>query len=416
MTWLIIASRNLLKNKRRSIFTLLTIMLGYAAVVIFDGYINYMFTGLKESYVYSNARGHLTIFKKGFLKDGKIHPERYLINNNELLSLERITQLEKNVLLISPELQINGLISNGSISTIFFATGKKPSKYEKFLSYSTSKIGSGKYFKGSPLNDEDINGIGLGESLSKILGLKVESTDATVLAPTIDGSMNAMDATIKQTFNAANEKLEDKLLAVTLAFAQSLYDSDSVDRVRVLLYDDLQLSDYKIQLQQTFAAQNLDFEIKDWIELSPFYVKTKKMFEFIFIFIFIIVLSVTIMSIINTLGISIMERTQEIGTMRAMGLTRFGVIRLFIIESSLLTLVGTLCGLFIAFATQWLIELFAVHWTPPQIAIAIPLEIQLDYQHMFIIFIILLIIAILATFLPAKRAAYATIIDALRHV
>lgn len=66
MPWLIIAIRNLLKNKRRSFFTLIAIMLGYAAVIIFDGYINYMFTSLKESFIYSDGRGHLTVFKKVF--------------------------------------------------------------------------------------------------------------------------------------------------------------------------------------------------------------------------------------------------------------------------------------------------------------------------------------------------------------
>jgi len=416
MTWIIIAIRNLLKNRRRSFFTIIAVMLGYAAVVLFDGYINYMFTSLKESFIYSSGGAHLTIFKKGFLEEGKLHPERYLISKDELSVFNKISLLQKNIIVTSPELKINGLISNGNISTIFFATGIVPSKRKQILSYATSRLGSGKYFNGIPLTDNDINGIGLGESLSRLLSLKIGDPGAMVVSPTIDGAMNALDATIKQTFYAGNEELEDKLLVVTLRFAQSLYDTDSVDRVRVLLHDEQQLNNTKNQLQAAFDKHGLDFVIKEWIELSPFYVKAKKMFEFIFIFVFIIVLTVSLMSIINTLGMSIMERTQEIGTMRAMGLNQPGVIRLFTIESSVLVLIGTLCGLIIALSTRWLIDLFEIHWIPPQVSVSVPLEIHLDYSNMFIVFIFLQCIAIIAAVLPAKRAAYKNIVDALRHV
>ena len=76
----------------------------------------------------------------------------------------------------------------------------------------------------------------------------------------------------------------------------------------------------------------MGLEIKEWVELAPFYVKAKKMFEFIFVFVFIIVLTVSVMSVINTLGMSIMERTQEIGTMRALGAQRGFVWRMFMVE------------------------------------------------------------------------------------
>lgn len=416
MAWIIIAVRNLYKNGRRSFFTIVAIMLGYAAVVLFDGYINYMFTSLQESFIYSRGNGHLTVFKKGFLEEGKLNPERYLINKNELNTLNNIVAGQENVLLTSPELQINGLVSNGAISTIFFATGRVPSKRQQILRYASSRLGAGKYFKGMSLSDGDLSGIGLGESLSRLLGLKVGDPGAIVVSPTIDGGMNALDATIKQTVYAGNEELEDKYLVVTLSFAQTLYDTDSVDRVRVLLNDERQIGSVKNYLQTAFDEQGLGLEIKEWIELAPFYVKAKKMFEFIFVFVFIIVLTVSVMSVINTLGMSIMERTQEIGTMRAMGLKRLGVIRLFIIESSILVSVGAFCGLLIAVSTRWLIDIFEVHWTPPQVSVSVPLEICLDYNHMIIVFVFLQMIAIIAAVLPARRAAFTTIVDALRHV
>lgn len=111
MAWIIIAIRNLLKNGRRSFFTITAIMLGYAAVVLFDGFINYMFTSLKESVIFARGSGHMTVFKAGFLEKGKIHPERYLISHTELEHLKGLIKKQQEVELLSPELHINGLIS-----------------------------------------------------------------------------------------------------------------------------------------------------------------------------------------------------------------------------------------------------------------------------------------------------------------
>jgi prolipoprotein diacylglyceryltransferase len=55
------------------------------------------------------------------------------------------------------------------------------------------------------------------------------------------------------------------------------------------------------------------------------------------------------MSVANSMSMTVIERTREIGTLRAIGLKRSGVIRLFTMESMLLTLIGCVTGLAISF-------------------------------------------------------------------
>ena len=85
-------------------------------------------------------------------------------------------------------------------------------------------------------------------------------------------------------------------------------------------------------------------EIKTWNELSLFYSKVKGMFDMIFMFLFIIVLVIVVMSVVNTMGMAVLERTREIGTLRALGLKRRGVGLLFAIEGAMIGLLGSILG------------------------------------------------------------------------
>ena len=78
MTCIKLAIRNLFRNGRRSLFTIVAIGLGFLAVNALGGFTAYIFTSLQDSYIYAEANGHLTIFKDGFLSKGKLDPTRYL--------------------------------------------------------------------------------------------------------------------------------------------------------------------------------------------------------------------------------------------------------------------------------------------------------------------------------------------------
>jgi putative ABC transport system permease protein len=159
-----------------------------------------------------------------------------------------------------------------------------------------------------------------------------------------------------------------------------------------------------------------DIEIQTWRDLSDFYNQVRGMFDMIFGFIFLIVLTVVIMSVANSMGMTVVERTREIGTLRAIGLKRAGVVRLFTTESMLLTLLGCTLGLAITVAVRWGINLANVSYTPPNSASPVPLLISLDVARVSFTFVLMGVVGTLAAYLPARRAAKKLIIDALGHV
>jgi putative ABC transport system permease protein len=166
---------------------------------------------------------------------------------------------------------------------------------------------------------------------------------------------------------------------------------------------------------QKLKAAGLDCEIRTWKELSLSYLKQKNMLDIMFIFLFTIVLVIVVMTTVNTMGMAIMERTREIGTLRALGLKRRGVSLLFSIEGAVLGILGSIMG-FILFMCVWTyIRLFPPQYTPPGISQSLSLTVDFVPQALLMMMFCLMVLSLFAAIIPARRAARQNIVDALGH-
>jgi putative ABC transport system permease protein len=252
--------------------------------------------------------------------------------------------------------------------------------------------------------------------LVELLHLKIGG-QAALLVNTLSGQANALDITVGGSFNTGSAGSNDKFAFVPLALAQTLLDADGrADRLTILLDDAAQTEPMRAALQAQFQHAGLDLEVKTWQELSGFYRQVHDMFDMIFGFIFSIVLTVVVMSVANSMGMTVIERTREIGTLRAIGLKRSGVVRLFTTESLLLSVFGCAVGLAVTLAVRYGINLADIHYTPPDSASAVPLLVDLDCGRTLFTLILMLVVGTLAAWLPARRAARQPIMEALGHV
>ncbi len=414
LTWVKIAVRNLLKNRRRSLFTLLAIAIGFAAVNVFGGFTEYIFQSLEESSIYAQGNGHLTVFKRGFLTDGKLDPLKFLLTREESEQIMDVCRRQPGVLLLTGQLHITGLISNGRASTIFLGIGRIPSDFYFIQKRASGMIGRLKLFDGRGLQNDVPHGVGLSVGLATKLKLEIGS-DAIAMSPTVDGQINALDMQVFNTFHSPLEELDDKLIQVPLQFAQSLYDTSSVDRITILLASSNYTAELKDILEKSLHKSGHEVEMLAWQNQSPFYTKVKDMFDVIFVFLFIIVFVIVVMSVINTIGMSIMERTREIGTLRALGLKRRGVIKLFTIESTILGVLGSSVGMLLTLISWALVKLCEPSWIPPNIPRRVPLEVFLVPRYMLISFVFLMALSVASALLPTRKAAHTVIVDALGH-
>jgi putative ABC transport system permease protein len=409
--WIKLAIRNIIRNKRRSFVTMLAIGVGFAAINLFYGYIHNAYRGLRIMAVQAEGLGHLRINKAGWQEKGKLQPEKYMFSKEDTEKIIKLVTEEKGVILATPQSQVTGIVTNGIASTVFIAQGIVPQD-DKIIRGTWSAF---RPVKGKELDDQKKYGVEIAQDLARYLNLTV-GKDGVVMASTINGQMNALDIQVMGVYDTGSDFSNDKYMRFTYDFSQSLLDTHSAERVVVLLKDWQMTEQMRVHLLQKLKAAGIDCEIRTWKELSLSYLKTKSMLDMMFFFLFTIVLVIVVMTTVNTMGMAIMERTREIGTLRALGLKRRGVSLLFSIEGALLGVLGSIMG-FILFLCVWTyIRLFPPQYTPPGISTSMSLTVGFVPQALLTMMLALVLLSLLAAIIPARRAARQNIVDALGHV
>lgn len=400
-----IAVRNIINNTRRSLITIYAIAMGYMALSLFAGYIESTKEGLTGQAIVGERLGHLTLVKKGYYEEGKLNPQQYAFDAEQLQQLREITEKNTHIELFSPRLDISGLVSNGDVSTIYFAEAIDPNDLLTL---------NGEFDMPGKL-DPTVAGSGaFGEQLAFLLGLEKGNT-AVLVSTTIDGLMNAVDVEVGDVYNTGSTGTNDKFILLSYDFAKSLYGLDGAHRV-VLKLDDIDAMDDVIAaLNAEFTAKGLSVEIKTWDELSMFYNQVKNLLESMFGFLFMLILVVVGMSILNTMSMAVMERTKEIGTLRSIGVQRVGIVKLFRVEGFLLAAAGCIGGLVLTFLNTFIAEVTDASYVPPGSSEAVPLSFLHLPENLILYFCILVGIAMMAAVFPAKRAAKMPLVDALGY-
>lgn len=403
-----IAIRNVFRNRRRTSLTLLSIIFGSVAIIFIGGYIDYSFYGLRETTIRSEI-GHIQIYKKGFLTlSGNDTSEKYLLDKKTVASIEKKIQTNPIIVQYAKRLSVVGLISNGDKNAIFVGQGVEPEKESQLSSSLTIE-------SGSDFIEGDGYKILLGKDLAKQLHVKLGNR-VTLLTTTYSGSMNAIDFEVIGIISRGVKSLDDKLVRIPLYNAQELLGTNGVDRIVLLLKDTPQTNSVFSWLKKELSQFSI--EMKTWEHLADYYFQVRKLYLNIFKVLSFVVLIIIIFSIANTLSMSVMERTSELGTLRAIGTSRLRVLLMFVFEGLVLGVVGgvlgVLSGCFVAFIINSLGGLYME--PPPGFSTGYQIFILISPRILIFSFFVSFISAGISSFLPALKAARLKVVDALRHV
>ncbi len=460
-TWLL-ALRNLLRNRRRSLATLLAMVVGLTAILLFGGYRSNILFGMETGFVQQS--GHLQVQRRGYFLDGSDNPTAYgMPRYRELIAaIQHDPVLAPMVVVATPTLQLGGIAGNYSAgaSRSVVASGLVAKDRNRMLQW--NDYGMISYAQPLALEgaaeDAVVVGTGVARKLQLCATLEVPNCrqataaeHATTGAPAPDdvlalsalekaqqpqgaqnriemlaasasGAPNVASLTVVKASNLGIKALDDIFMAMHLAQAQKLiYGAGRPEATAIILQlrHTREMPAARAQLAallaRDFAGEPL--EVLDFQTLNPLYLQTDEFMASMFGFIALLIGVIVLFTIGNTMGTAVMERTVEIGTLRAMGLRRSGIRRLFLCEALLLGAIGSVAGLACALGLAWLINHSGWAWTPPGYSYAylILVRVWQDLPLLAGSVAGMIAVTVASAWWPASRAAKLEIVDALRH-
>jgi putative ABC transport system permease protein len=244
-----------------------------------------------------------------------------------------------------------------------------------------------------------------------------------LLAATTNGAPNVARLKVIKAEAQGVKQFDDVYVGMHLPQAQRLLygaAAPEVTAIVIQLHHTAQIPLAVARLKQLLATRLHDrpLAVYDFRELNPYYGQTIGLFNAIFGFIAILIGAIVLFTVGNTMNAAVIERTVEIGTLRAIGLRRAGIRALFVSEGLLLGIFGALAGMLTALALAALINHSGLTWTPPGRVNPIQLHVRVWGENRMLIgtAITLVVVAVLSAWWPARRAARLQVVEALRHV
>jgi putative ABC transport system permease protein len=462
-----LAWRNVRRNGRRSLLTLLALVVGTLGILLFGGYVADTVHGLQTSTV--RTYGHLQIVPKDYLDFGRSNPGRYSIRNyDELIArIRNDAVLATMVTLATPVLDLEGVAGNYGVgaSTNFIGEGVVPSERHAQLSWDGFDIGIPR--DRTALSDDQPGagtiGVGLAQLLSlcetlamhdckrqpvvaakaakqatavpndvaAIASMAQDEPSATtdvngkadvaieLLAASPSSLPNVVRMNVLRAERQGIRQVDSMYVAMPLRLAQRLVfgpDVKAVSSILVQLRHTDMLEPAVARLNTLIHSGAQPLEVLDFHDISPVYDQIIVSYMMIFQFIAVLMTVITIFSVANAVNMAVSERTGEIGTLRSLGFQRHTVRRIFLIEGTLLGLGGTLIGAVLALVVSVVINVSGLGWTPPGRTEPVPIAVEIGPLMLVAAVFGLTLVACLAAFWPAHRAARMEVTEALRHV
>ena len=167
--------------------------------------------------------------------------------------------------------------------------------------------------------------------------------------------------------------------------------------------------------REDWTGQKLD--VTTWEDEISFITWTLKALQGLTFVLITILLGIVVVGIMNTMWIAIRERTREIGTLRAIGMQRGAVLWMFLLESLMLGLFGTVAGALVGFAIAAALNGAHIHVGTGAQFILMSDHVRLAVHGGLLVFSVVLITIItgLAALYPSLRAARLSPVVAMSH-
>lgn len=406
-----ISFRNLLRSGRRTVLTASLITIGVMFVLIYSA-LSGSFKDYMIGQVTDSMLGHIQIHRKGYVASVDNLPLDKNMNEKQLSEIIEILDNSPLVESYTYRLKLGSMFSNYTASTSIRLNGIKPKNEAKTLPLFESRIQNG-----GKIDSLEEGTILVPELLAKGMNVKVGDT-VVLVATNQKGSVNGLNFKVTGSVEAiSGPGGRDGYIHINDVKKLLRLKGVEVSEVVVRLKDASDLDKVVKLLQPLTKITNQKgkavFEVHVWKELSPFY-NIVKMLDIMDISIKIILISIVLISVLNVMVMSVYERIKEIGTIAAMGTKPSTITKLFLTEGLMLGIFGTIVGSVISYIIILIINAIGITFAFGRQSI-LTLNPELHLNEILIVSVIVILISLVASISPARKAAKLNPVDALRQ-
>ena len=407
------AIRHMMRNRRRTILTLLAVLIPVYFLVMMFGFANSMMQDMFDSVTRFDT-GHMQIRAEERRGTGLAMP---LMRDAEdaLAALTSVDGIEWSTV----RLDLPALASVGEETRTVYLRGVVPEEIDP-ISNMAERMVSGEFLTGTS------DGVIVGEELAELLKMQV-GDEMVLLGVHPEASLGAIRVPVVGVFSAPEATMGRTMVLASLSTARRLARSDTAATAIVLRVDGVTGPSDTRRMDEAAAALRAalpaGYEVKDWLELVPFVTGYLRILTPMMLIMAVVFFGLGALVVVNTLYLSVMERTREIGLILSLGASRAHVMGMVLTEAGVITLAGAFYGALVGVALVLIVEAFGgiPLWGQmaaymKEIGISPVMHMSVSAAQVLLSAGAMAVVAMLAAWLPARRAAKLEPMEAMRYV
>lgn len=411
--YLLLALRNLRRNLRRTLLTISGMAAGFAVLL----WLTCILKGTNQQIVddvTSTQVGHLQVWRSEYLEDP-------LLSFTFIPKMDEVKKLLPAGSLTAERVFLPALISSGEQSVPISLTGIDPADESQVTQILTTKV-EGEYLslKADPeCNDREVY---LGRTLAGLL--KVGLGDKVVLlAQAADGTLGNELLRVRGLFDTGSRAFDRSVAFAQLSCVRKIGAITGDHEIAVKLPGTASVSSARAALEKGMGNVGSGLKLTTWREAVPPLAGMVTFNEATLLLISLVLFGVTAFGVVNTLLMSVFERTREFGVMLALGVTPMGVCALILIEAALIGVlaagIGTLIGVaavsYHHHAGFDLRPFLGTDFVVNQFKLTTIVHPIFSFDRYFILIGATMFFATVAGLIPAMHAAKMNVVEAIRH-
>lgn len=400
-----IAYRDLVRNRRRSLLTLVAIAVGVSLLVFMSGFIQGAITDSIENNIRLQT-GHLKIRAESYDEDKVSLAWEDLLDSPEEIAAQ-VRGLD-GVEAASPVLWASGIVSTREESVGVRVFGIDP------LSDVHARIRDG-LAAGEYLQPDDRSGVLLGQRLAESLGVAV-GDQISLLVNTADEAPDEATFTIRGLYATGVPVYDDTTIFLPLSKAQAFTHTEGRASMILALLKDRELAD-----GLAAALRAPGYTVLTWREMNQVILQAIQAGMGMLYIMYLVVLMVVAVVIANTLLMSVFERIREMGILSALGMKAREILLMFVVEAGILGAVGVVLGVVLGSLGVFYLSRVGLRigdmatMTTVSAAYSDTMYARFAPAETIAVAIAAMVIILLASLYPARVAARLQPVDALRN-